>query len=172
MVDAGRLLGSFRGGSSGTFRYCLALAINQGAAKRLEGNTKAGIVGKGPSTTSASPSRKPNHDRQHAIGDDVSQLASSQFVWSQGRVFPATGTTLLVAMSISRIRSHQFVVPLDQRPEIVHVQGIDCLRRSEVANAKKASLLFCCALASAATEGGGVLDVIYRSGVKGGIPAG
>ena len=31
---------------------------------------------------------------------------------------------------------------------------------------------FSCALASAATEGGGVLDVIYRGGVKGGIRGG
>ena len=132
-----------------------------------------GIVGKGPPAASASPAGEPNHDRQHAIADDISQVTSSQFVRSQDGTFPAARTTLPVSMSISRIRSHPFVVPLDQSFEIVDVQSIDFLRRSEVPT-QNTSLLFSCARAWASTEDerGGVLDVIYRGEVKGGIPAG
>ena len=90
---------------------------------------------------------------------------------SQGRIFSAAVTTLPVAMSISRIRSHEFVVPVDQSFEMVDVQGTDLLRRSEVSMFTRTSLLFL--RTSVSSDGrGGVLDAIYRGGVNGGIPAG
>jgi len=58
-------------------------------------------------------------------------------------------------MSISRIRSHAFVVPLDQIFEMIDAQGVDFLRRSEVSMFKRTSLLSYCARAWAMTEGAG-----------------
>ena len=51
-----------------------------------------------------------------------------------GILFPTTGTSLTITDSISRIRSHNFIVMLDHFFEIGDAQGVEIVFGSEVLN--------------------------------------
>ena len=91
----------------------MAKSSRQGAANRLYGKTKVGIVGKRPTTLPAAPTRQPNHGADHTVIDDVAQRPWPYSVRSEGGTLSAAGTDGPVADPIRRIPAHAGVVLLD-----------------------------------------------------------
>ncbi len=100
----------------------MAKASKHGAAKRLYGKTKVGVVGKGPTRPPATPPSDPDYGTDYAVCDDVAERTLPHVVRSKGRILSADGTNLPVAHPISGIREYDRVVSLDNVLQIRNIQ--------------------------------------------------